>query len=217
MPAAPGVGPMPPDHDAANDATRADRILDTALALGELRGWESLHLHHIARELDIPLSEIHRHFRQKDDLTEAWFDRADRALLAVSEMPGWTALAPRERLFQAITAWLDALRPHRRLTRAMLGYKLHPEHLHLQAHGLTRISRTVQWIREVAQLPATGVRQEAEEVVLTSIYLATLGQWLRDESPHSGATHKLLQRLLGTAESVANGVGRWLPGSPRES
>jgi AcrR family transcriptional regulator len=208
---------MPPDHDAANDATRADRILDTALALGELRRWDSLHLHDIARELDIPLSEIHRYFRQKDDLTEAWFDRADRALLAVSEMPGWTALSPRERLFQAITAWLDALHPHRRLTRAMLGYKLHPEHLHLQAHGLTRISRTVQWIREVAQLPATGLRQEAEEVVLTSIYLATFGQWLRDESPNSSATRELLQRLLGTAESVANGVGRWLPGSPGES
>jgi AcrR family transcriptional regulator len=208
---------MQRDHDTAMDTRPADRMLDAALGLGELRGWDAFHLHDIARELGVPLSEIHRHFRQKDDLAEAWFDRADRMLLAVPDMPGWTDLPVRERLFQAIMAWLDALRPHRRLTRAMLGYKLHPEHLHLQAHGLTRISRTVQWIREVAQLPATGLRQEAEEVVLTGIYLTTFGQWLRDESPNSSATRKLLQRLLGTAESIANGAGRWLPGSPRES
>jgi AcrR family transcriptional regulator len=208
---------MQRDHDTAMDTRPADRMLDAALGLGELRGWDAFHLHDIARELGVPLSEIHRHFRQKDDLAEAWFDRADRMLLAVPDMPGWTDLPVRERLFQAIMAWLDALRPHRRLTRAMLGYKLHPEHLHLQAHGLTRISRTVQWIREVAQLPATGLRQEAEEVVLTGIYLTTFGQWLRDESPDSSATRKLLQRLLGTAESIANGAGRWLPGSPRES
>lgn len=208
---------MPQDHDVASDLKGADEILDTALRLGDARGWDSLHLHEIARELDIPLSGIHRHFRQKDDLAEAWFDRADQVLLAVSERPGWAVLPARERLFQAIMAWLDALRPHRRLTRAMLGYKLHPEHLHFQAHGLTRISRTVQWIREAALLPTTGMRQEVEEVALTSIYLATFGRWLRDESPDSTATRKLLQRLLQTAERMARDPGRWLPGSARKS
>jgi len=32
----------------------------------------------------------------------------------------------------------------------MLGYKMHPEHIHLQVRGVARISRTVPWWREVA-------------------------------------------------------------------
>lgn len=208
---------MPDDRDAASAAHEADRILDAALRLAEVHGWDALHLYEIAEDLGLSLSVIHQHFRQKDDLAEAWFDRADRVLLAVPERPGWAALPPRERLYQAIMAWLDALHPHRRSTRAMLGYKLHHEHVHLQLHGLTRISRTVQWIREAALLPNTGMRQEIEEGVLTGIYLATFSRWLRDDSPDSAAAQKRLQRLLQSAEQVATGPGRWLPGSAAES
>lgn len=193
----------------------AERILDTALALGERDGWDELHLHDIARVLGITLADIHRHYGQKDDLAEAWFDRADRALLAVSATPGWDALSPRERLFRVIMAWLDALAPHRRLTAAMIGYKLHPEHLHFQAHGITRISRTVQWIREAACLPTTGLRRELEEAVLTTTYLITFTRWLRDDSPNTQHTRALLDRLLAGAERTALGIGQWLPGSPR--
>lgn len=193
----------------------AERILDTALELGERTGWDELHLHDIARFLDISLADIHRHYGQKDDIAEAWFDRADRALLAVSATPGWESLSPRERLFRVIIAWLDALAPHRRLTAAMIGYKLHPEHLHFQAHGITRISRTVQWIREAAHLPTTGLRRELEEAALTTTYLITFTRWLRDDSPGTQHTRELLDRLLAGAERAASGIGQWLPGSPR--
>jgi hypothetical protein len=48
-----------------------------------------------------------------------------------------------ERLQHVICSWLDALEPHHRLTREMLAYKLEPGHIHLQALGVMRISRTV--------------------------------------------------------------------------
>jgi ubiquinone biosynthesis protein COQ9 len=99
--------------------------------------------------------------------------------------------------------WLDALAPHRRIVGEMLRYKLHPEHLHLQARGITRISRTVQWIREVALLPSTGWRREAEEAVLTTIYLTTFSSWLLDSSPGGERTRRLLQALLAAAEQGA--------------
>lgn len=199
-----------------NRADLAERILDIALELGEQRGWDELHLHEIAQFLNISLADIHRYYRQKDDLAEAWFDRADRALLAMYEEPGWALLSQRERLFRIIMAWFDALAPHRRLTAAMIGYKLHPEHLHLQAHGVTRISRTVQWIREIACLPTTGLRRELEEAVLTTTYLLAFGRWLRDDSPGAQRTRALLDRLLARAEGAALGLGGWLPGSPRD-
>jgi ubiquinone biosynthesis protein COQ9 len=180
-----------------------ERILDTALALGERQGWDAVHLHDIARELGIEVADIRRHFDQKDAIAEAWFDRADAALLAAPQAPGWRELPVRERLHRAIFAWLDALAPHRRLTAQMLRYKLQPEHLHLQALGLTRISRTVQWIREAALLPAVGWRRELEEAALTAMYVTTFAFWLNDDSPGAERTHALLARLLAAAERAA--------------
>jgi AcrR family transcriptional regulator len=180
-----------------------ERILDTALALGERQGWDAVHLHDIARELGIEVADIRRHFDQKDAIAEAWFDRADTALLAAPRAPGWRELPVRERLHRAIFAWFDALAPHRRLTAQMLRYKLQPEHLHLQALGLTRISRTVQWIREAALLPAVGWRRELEEAALTAMYVTAFAFWLNDESPGAERTHALLARLLAAAERAA--------------
>jgi AcrR family transcriptional regulator len=179
------------------------RILDTALALGENRGWDAIHLHEIAQALDIAVADIQRHYDGKDAIAEAWFDRADAALLAAPQAPGWQELPVRERLHRAIFAWLDALAPHRRLTAQMLRYKLQPEHVHLQALGLTRISRTVQWIREAALLPSVGWRRELEEAALTAMYLTTFACWLNDDSPGAGRTHALLERLLAGAERAA--------------
>lgn len=180
---------------------RSEVILDGALRLAEEIGWNRLTLHELADSLGLSLRDIQTHYRQKDDLAEAWFDRADRALLDLADRPDWLDLAPRARLHMAISVWLDALAPHRRLTAEMLRYKLQADHLHLQALGVARISRTVQWIREVTRLPARGLLRELQEVALTGIYLATFTRWLVDDSADSAATRALLDRLLGAAEA----------------
>lgn len=179
------------------------RILDTALALGERQGWDAVHLHDVARALGITLADIERYYASKDALAEAWFDRADAALLAAPNAPGWAERMPRERVREAILAWLQALAPHRRLTAQMLRYKLQPEHLHLQALGVMRVSRTVQWIREAALLPETGWRRELQEAALTAIYLATFARWLTDDTPDAAHTAALLEGLLALAERAA--------------
>jgi ubiquinone biosynthesis protein COQ9 len=199
--------PLAAMNEAPDDA---ETILDAALRLGERDGWDALHLHDVAAELGIGLADLHRHYAQKDALAEAWFDRADRAMLAACDDPGWLQRPVRERLFGAVTAWLDALAAHRVLTGAMLRYKLQPEHLHLQALGVARVSRTVQWIREVAGLRSTGLRRELKEAALTSVYLATFAHWLADDSVGAVRTRRLLDSLLGAAESGSAGLDRLL-------
>jgi AcrR family transcriptional regulator len=196
-----------PHEDACHPLRRA--ILDAALQQGEQRGWHAVHLHEVARALGITLADIRRHYEHKDALAEAWFDRADAALLAMAETPEWASLTPRQRLHRAIAAWLAALAPHRALTLEMLRYKFQPEHIHLQAMGVMRISRTVQWIRDVAKLPEAGWRRELGEAVLTSIYLATFACWMADADPATRRTHELLERLLGVAERGALRLDRW--------
>jgi len=188
---------------------QASDILDRALELGEQRGWDAVHLYDVARAMGITLADVQRHFAHKDALAEAWFDRADAALLALPQAPGWMTLTPRQRLHAAVCAWLDALAPHRGLTVTMLRYKFQPEHLHLQAREVMRISRTVQWMRDVAHLPETGWRRELGEAALTAIYLSTFARWLADGSPGSQRTRAWLDRLLSMAERAQRGLDAW--------
>ncbi len=178
------------------DDDLAQRILDTALRLAEQRSWEVIRLYEVAVELKLTLAEIHEHYRQKDDLAEAWFDRADRAMLIDAASPEYPLLTTRERIHRSIMAWLNALAEHRSITEEMLRYKLEIGHIHLQALGIMRISRTVQWVLEAAHRETSHIRRVVEEITVTSIYLATFVHWLRDDSPQFESTSRLLDNLL---------------------
>jgi ubiquinone biosynthesis protein COQ9 len=186
--------PVSNPEDAMADATALrDRIVDAALEMAERTSWEAVRLHAVAAALDISLDQVREHFREKEDLVDAWFDRADAAMLRAAETEAFLTLTRRERLQHLIMTWLTALAPQRKVTRQMIHGKLEPGHLHIQIPGLMRVSRTVQWMREAARCDATFLRRAIEETALTSIYLATFFSWMHDDSPDSAAT----QRLLG--------------------
>jgi hypothetical protein len=84
----------------------------------------------------------------------------------------------------------------------MLAYKLEPGHLHLQALGIMRISRTVQWFREVAQQDSAGLRRIFEETTLTLLYLTAFTRWLFDDSTDSRDTRRFLEQALRQAEKT---------------
>ena len=188
--------------------TLRDDIVDTALALGERSGWEAVRLHDVAAALGVTLDDIRHHFREKEDVVEAWFDRADAAMLRTAATPGFAQLPTRDRLQRLLMAWLDALALHHGLTREMIRGKLEPGHLHVQIPGLLRVSRTVQWLREGAGRKATFLRRALEETAMTTIYLATFLHWLRDASPGAEDTRRLLERQLGLAERLEHRLYR---------
>jgi len=177
----------------------AARILDTALQLADACGWERLHLFDVAAQLDVGLDAIATHYREKDQLVEAWFDRADRAMLARSSAADLAALEPAKRLEELLVAWLDSLAAHRAVTGQMLLYKLEPAHLHLQVLGLLRISRTVQWWREGARRASRHLRRIAEESLLTGVYLRSFIHWLRHPEEDPAEFRALLRRQLRCA------------------
>jgi AcrR family transcriptional regulator len=174
----------------------AAQILDCALDLAEHCGWEALHLHQVAAALGCDLVAIAKHYRQKDDLVEAWFDRADQALLARAKGADLAALSAEKRLEELLLAWLAALAGHRALTGQMLLYKLEPGHVHLQVGGLLRISRTVQWWREAAGRQSLHLARIAEESLLTAAYLRTFVHWLRQPRADEADLRALLRRQL---------------------
>ncbi len=185
------------------EASLRDRIVDKALALAEQSGsWESVRLHQVAQTLPIALDDIRAHFREKEDIVDAWFDRADGALLAEAARSDVAAAPMRERLARTLLAWLKALAAHRRVTRQMILNKLEPGHVHYQIAGLLRVSRTVQWWREAVGCTAALPRRAFEEVGHTGIYLATFTHWMYDESEGSARTAAFLDRLLARTERM---------------
>ena len=185
-------------------------ILDAALRLGATKKhWEDLQLYEVADELDISLAQLRNCFLQKDDLTDALFDRADNYLLEQCNREKMSPLSMRERLHIAIMTWLDSLAPHRVITRQMLKYKLEFGHVHLQMLGLMRISRTVQWIRQVCICETTDTKRIIEEVALSSIYLMTFTYWLWDNSNNQQRTRDKLDNLLKMAEKGATTLNKF--------
>ena len=185
----------------------ADKILDTALEMADSDSWESLHLYAIAEKLNLSLDQIRQYYAQKDDLVEAWFDRADKAVLNTFPTAEFIEIYPRERLQKVIMSWLQTLAPYRRITREMLMYKFEFGHIHLQTLGVMRISRTVQWFREAAQVDTTGLRRILEETGTTTIYLMTFRKWLYDNSSENQNTHRFLEQALLNAEKCAQKLG----------
>ena len=174
----------------------ADKILDTALDLAETCGWERLHLHDVATALDCDLGAIARHYRQKDDLVEAWLDRADQALFERAKGTDLAALSASKRLEELLMAWLAGMAARRALTGQMLLYKLELGHIHLQAGALLRVSRTVQWWREAARRQSLHLSRVAEESLLSAAFLRTFVHWLRHPEANDADLRALLRRQL---------------------
>src|SRR5437868_3557461 len=106
-------------------ATTRDAIVDTALALSERTSWEALRLHEVAAALSIDLNDIRAQFREKEDIVDAWFDRADSTMLTdAARIDEYRSLSPRQRIERALMTWLSALAPYRRVTRQMIWNKL---------------------------------------------------------------------------------------------
>ncbi|NOR43735.1 MAG: hypothetical protein GQ572_10400 [Gammaproteobacteria bacterium] len=78
----------------------AERILDTAMGQAESGSWDSVNLHSVASTLDISLQEIKDVYPQKDDLLEAWFDRADKTILSKKASEEFSARVAHERVHQ---------------------------------------------------------------------------------------------------------------------
>jgi ubiquinone biosynthesis protein COQ9 len=189
--------------------TTRSAIIAAALARADRSAWEDLRLHDVATDLGVTLNDVREHFREKEEIVDAWFDMADAAMLKAGEDPMFRLLDTRDRLERLIMAWLDALAPYRRVTTQMIMGKFEPGHLHYQIDGLKRVSRTVQWMREAAGRDAPLPWRALEETVLTGIYLTTFMYWMRDDSERSMQTRDMLAKNLARIDAL----GRFVPGS----
>ena len=176
-----------------------DRILDAALRLAEVDGWNNLRLQRVADELGVPLTAVRREYRDRDALADEWFRRAEEAMLA-AVAGDFRARPPKDRILALFDAWFDAVAPRRRVTVEMLRTKLYASHPHHWVPMAFNLSRLIQWVRDAAAFPADGRRRQIEEIGLTAIFLLALGVWSNDATPGRNRTRTILERALSAAD-----------------
>ena len=181
----------------------AGQILEAALDRAGEVGWDAVRLVDIAADLGVPASDVLALYRDKDAVADAWFGRALAAMLAVPG-EGFAELPPDRRVEACLLAWFGALAPRRAVTVQMLRGKLHAGHPHHWVPMAFNLSRTIHWLREAAALPAAyGTRRaQLEEIGLTTLFLATLAVWSRDDSDGQQRTREILRRRLDQAERI---------------
>ena len=178
-----------------------ESIVDTALELAERSSWESVRLHNVATILGISLDQIRLQFSEKEDIVDAWFDRADQVMLC-SASDIVQDSSPEQKIELIMMAWFGALGTHQRPTRQMIFNKFEFGHIHYQVTGAMRVSRTVQWMREAAGLEDTLPWRAFSEAGCTLIFLATFFYWMFDSSKEYDKTRRFLQNRLKTAGSM---------------
>lgn len=186
----------------ARYALDADAILDTALKLARDRDWESVRLHDVAALLDVDLYALHGHIREKEDLFDRLWDRADRQMLQTASTLSNTHHPFPEQFEHCVTCWLAALAPYHSTVREMIALRLEPGHLHIQLPTLLRISRTVQWMRECCHRDTGLLQRTAEETILTGIFVSTVALWLRDDSANRTRSRDYLAKAIRRANKL---------------
>lgn len=183
------------------------RVVKAALAIAAEMGWEQVRLHAIADRTGLAPAEIGRHFRDVDAVANAWFREAREAMLAVSRHE----LARRpadERVALVFGRWLDHLAPHHGIAGEILRHKLYPSHPHHWVPLVFDLSRLVHDLLDTARVEGSGHLRQVQEIGLTLIVLATLGDWLRDGSSGQQRSKQRLARRLGRAGGLARLIGR---------
>ena len=98
----------------------AQRILDTAEQLAQVRGFNAFSYAHIAAELGITKASLHYHFSSKAELGQALVARySDRFVRALAEIDGQPATAP-AKLAAYADLYADPLRSQRMCLCGML-------------------------------------------------------------------------------------------------
>lgn len=193
-------------------------ILDKAIELALQSSWESFSLTDLADSLELNLAEVKECYRSKDDMAEAIFDRADKLSLQKISDRDFRQLSSDEKLVECIMTWFEYLSPIKPLIKEILAYKLTPGHFHLQGHGITRISRTVQWFLAAADRNFVGLKRSSDEIAVTSVFLTSFSFFLIDKSRLNSNTRALLSRLIQSINlgyKLASGFSRSIPFSKK--
>lgn len=174
-----------------------DRVITAALTLAAERGWRRVSLLDIARAAKMSLAELYQLYRSKGAIIAAFVRHVDAAALAEGEAEGDKA---RDRVFDILMRRFEVLRPHKAAVEAILR-DAGANPLGMLGGG-PRLLRSMAWMLEAAGLASHGVRGLMRARGLALIYLATMRDWLNDDTADMSRTMAALDKRLNRVETL---------------
>jgi AcrR family transcriptional regulator len=187
----------------AKSAKRSDpeqAVLDAALNLASLQGWNATTMSDIAKEADVSLAELRALHGSKLGILAAIMRQTDEIVLAgtdrdIGEEP------VKDRLFDLLMRRLDAMQPHRDAIAAIVrDLRRDPNMLACVMAGPFRSS--MGWMLEAARVEPWGPLTGLQVKGLGLVYLNVLRVWLEDDSEDLSATMAALDRSLGRVDDL---------------
>jgi rpsU-divergently transcribed protein len=185
-------------------------VVAAALELAAQQGWRHTTMADIAAAAGLPVVELLGLYPSRGAILRELSRRADVAMTRAAEGEADTA-SVRERLFAMVMARFDALLPHRAGLLRIAGDALYDPCAPLAASRALR--RSLDWMLELAGVPATGLQGLLKRKALALVYADVLRVWLRDDSADMAKTMAALDKRLAQVE----GLARRFSGFPRRS
>ena len=183
---------------------KQSKMVDTAINLAAVQGWNSLSISRIAREAKIPFPEALVMFPTKRMVLRSFQDRIDGAVAAETTHDP-ESQSPRDRLFDVLMRRLEILKPWKSGVTAI-------------AHDMLRdptgclcsalsLNRSMAKMMECAEISSAGLQGTMRVHGLTLIYLLVLRRWALDDSEDLSATMAELDNATSSVSSSSRRDG----------
>jgi len=183
-----------------DEMTNRSKIIKSALALAEERGWNSIGLPDIAGKAGITMADLRKEFGAKTAVLDAFRREVDYAVLAQSTTTT-EGDGPRDRLFDVMMIRFEVMLPYRpALRRIAEDLRERPGEL---AQLVYPALNTQYWMLQAAGIGAEGASGFPRVLSLMTTHTRVFQIWLEDEDPAMAQTMAALDRRLRRAEQVA--------------
>lgn len=179
-----------------------DKIVLSALALSEQKGWEHVTLQDISKHADISVSD---HIDNKQDILELFAQMVDRRVMeSVGEFDANTD-SSRDRIFEILMSRFDILNERRKGVLSIFrSFKCDPKQAVV---AVPNIYNSMSWTLENAGVETYGVSGSIKVAGLMGIYLKGLKSWMGDDSTDLSKTMASLDKALDHGQSIINSFG----------
>jgi AcrR family transcriptional regulator len=191
-----------PGKRATNKQAIRDRIVKSALALFQSKGFDATTTRAIARKAGIAEGTVFNYFTSKDDIALHFFEQeVDQAMASVRSNPRLRKAPVEEKLFALVHSQLEYLAPYERFIGSALIHALKPASpLGPFSHRAMELRH--RYLRFVEELIEESIPRKQNPLgflapeIFWIYYLGALLYWLYDPSPGKQNTLAFLDRSL---------------------
>lgn len=199
-----------PETDLGPKAARTrSAIIDAALRLFRLQGYEATTMRAIAAEAGVSVGNAYYYFASKQHLIQAFYDRTqvEHALAAQSTLETETDL--QARIVGVIEAWLDVMEPYRAFAGTFFQNAADPNSplSPFSTESATARDLSINLWREVVSGSDAKVAKTLQADLPELLWLYFMGivlYWVHDSTQNAARSRILAQR---TAPMIVRAIG----------